>query len=99
MRSFPEPGKDISDSITLKGTVDLPNFGYYKYEYALQGSEQWTTIAADNKVKQDTDLGIWDPTALVPGDYELRLVVTDNLGNILPPCVVPIHLVAPTATP
>ena len=99
MISFPAAGQDISGSISLTGTVDVPNFGYYKYEYAQQGSELWTTIAADNKVKKNEDLGRWDPTALVPGDYELRLVVTDNLGNVLPACIIPIHLVAPTATP
>ena len=97
--TFPASGQEISGSISLTGTVDVPNFGYYKYEYALQGSDQWTTIAAGNKVRHNEELGGWDPTALVPGDYELRLIVTDNLGKVLPPCIVEIHLVAPTPTP
>lgn len=92
----PAPGEEISGKITLTGTVDLPDFGFYKYEFALQGSEQWTTIAAGNKIKHNEELGAWDPTALVPGDYQLRLIVTDNLGNLLPPCIVPVRVIAPT---
>jgi hypothetical protein len=95
----PAPGEEIGGKITLIGTVDLPNYGFYKYEFAQQGSEQWTTIAAGNKILHDEELGAWDPTALVPGDYQLRLIVTDNLGNLLPPCVVPVRLIAPTPTP
>jgi len=104
MISFPAPGQEISGSITLLGTVDVPNYGYYKYEFAQQGSEQWTTIGAGNDVKNDAKnnnhkLGAWDPSALVSGDYQLRLIVTDNLGKLLPPCIVPVRVVAPAPTP
>jgi len=90
---FPEPGDEISGAIELLGTVNIPNFGFYKYEVALAGSDTWTTIAAGRSVVNDGPLGRWDTTALTPGDYQLRLVVVDNEGVILPPCVVPVRVV------
>lgn len=98
--TFPAAGQEITGKITLTGSVDVPNFGFYKYEFARQGSAQWTTIAAGNEVKHDEELGAWDPSELVPGDYQLRLVVTDNLNNSpLPACIVPVRIVAPVPTP
>jgi hypothetical protein len=95
----PTPGQEIGGKITLIGSVDVENYGYFKYEFAPQGSEQWTTIGAGNDIRQNKELGAWDPSVLVPGDYQLRLVVTDNLGKLLPPCIVPVRVIAPTATP
>lgn len=101
--TFPAPGQEISSEITITGNVNIPNFGFYKYEFARQGNEDWTTIGAGNKLnekKQDPnawDLGRWNPTELVPGDYQIRLIATDNLNNSpLPPCIIPVRIIAPT---
>lgn len=90
----PRPGEEVRSIITLKGTVDIPNFGFYKYEYASQGSEQWSTIAAVDKIIRDDQLGAWDTTELTPGDYQLRLLATDNVGTALSPCIIPVSVVA-----
>lgn len=92
--TFPEAGNEISGIIELIGTVNIPNFGFYKYEVALAGSETWTTIAAGRAVVNEGPLGRWDTTALTPGDYQLRLVVVDNQGIELPACIVPIRVKA-----
>jgi hypothetical protein len=97
MISFPTPGGEVQGKIELTGTVDVPNFGFYKYEYASQGSEIWATIAAGNKIIRDGVLGVWETSQLVPGDYQIRLLVTDNLGKALPACIVPIRVTAPPA--
>jgi hypothetical protein len=104
--TFPAPSQEISSQITITGNVNIPNFGFYKYEFARQGSEEWTTIGAGDKLNKENqdpnswNLGAWNPTALVPGDYQLRLVVTDNLNTSpFPPCIVPVRIVAPTPTP
>jgi len=99
MITVPAPGQELSSRISITGTVDLPNFGYYKYEFSQQGSDQWTTIGAGNQLIHSDTLGNWDPTALPQGDYNLRLVVIDNLGNVLPSCIVPVRILAPTPTP
>lgn len=93
MLTFPAPASEVKGQITLKGTVDIPNFGFYKYEVAPMGSDNWSTIQAGREVVTDGALGLWDTTELTPGDYMLRLVVTDNQGQALPPCVVPVRVV------
>lgn len=91
--TFPGPGEEIKGVIELTGTVSIPNFGFYKYEVAPNGSSTWATIAAGTSVVVDASLGRWDTTALTPGDYQLRLVVIDNQGTSLPPCIVPVQVV------
>lgn len=95
MLTSPKPGQEIRGKITLVGTADIPNFGFYKYEFAPAGSEAWATIQAGREARQDRDLGIWDTSELTPGDYLLRLVVTDNQGQAFPACVVPVRVHAP----
>jgi hypothetical protein len=89
----PKASEEVKGVIDLIGTVNISNFGFYKYEVALQGSDTWATISADRTTKVDATLGRWDTTALAPGDYQVRLVVTDNQGTALPACVVPVRVV------
>ncbi len=93
MLTFPKPASEVSGQITLEGTADIPNFGFYKYEVAPLNSDLWSTIQAGRTVVNDGALGLWDTTTLTPGDYMLRLVVTDNQGQALPSCVVPVRVV------
>jgi hypothetical protein len=93
MITSPQPSEQIKGSIELIGTVNVPNFGFYKYEIAPQGSNTWATISAGRTIVNKGSLGRWDTTALTPGDYKLRLVVTDNQGQELPVCIVPVRIV------
>ena len=95
MITSPKPGEVIKGSVTLMGTADIPNFGFYKYEFSPLGTDIWSTILADRNVRQNTKLGPWDTSEVTPGDYYLRLVVIDNQGNSFPPCVVPLRITAP----
>ena len=90
----PEPGEQVQGTVELIGTVNIPNLGFYKYEVASQGSDTWATISADRVVVKNGVLGRWDTAPLTPGDYQLRLVVTDNQGKSLSPCVVPVRVLA-----
>lgn len=90
----PEPGKEVQGTIELIGTVNIPSFGFYKYEVAPQGSDAWATISAGREAVINGTIGRWDTTALTPGDYQLRLVVTDNEGKSLAPCIVPVRVIA-----
>jgi hypothetical protein len=95
MITSPKPGEVVSGQIQLTGTADIPNFGFYKYEFTPIGTDIWSTIQADRTVHQDSELGLWDTSELTPGDYNLRLVVLDNQGNAFPPCIVPVRITAP----
>lgn len=91
----PEPWQQITGRVPLFGTVNVQNFGFYKYEYRQSGQGNWTTVAANRESKSNTELGTWDTSSLPPGDYEIRLVVIDNDNNPMPECVIPVRVLAP----
>jgi hypothetical protein len=95
MITSPKPGDVIKGQVILVGTAIIPNFGFYKYEFSAVGTDVWSTIQANRVVKQEEELGRWETSQLTPGDYNLRLVVLDNQGNPLPPCNVPVRVIAP----
>jgi hypothetical protein len=96
MLSEPVDGTEINGVIVVKGTADIQNFGFYKYELARAGEIAWLTIQAGRDIIQDGDLGQWDTRTLAPGDYMLRLVVTDNQGESIEPCVIRVHVNNPS---
>jgi hypothetical protein len=91
----PEPGDNVNGTVTLVGTANIPNFGFYKYEVTPLGIESWATVSAGREPIQNDELGDWDTTTLANGDYFLRLVVTDNVGISLEPCVIAIRILNP----
>lgn len=95
MISSPQNGEQVSGEIDLVGTADISNFGFYKYEIARPGETIWLPIQVGEEVRRDETLGTWDTSTLDPGDYALRLVVTDNQGNSLSPCVIQVRIVSP----
>ncbi len=94
--SSPKAGSEVTGTIDIQGTVDIPDFGFYKYEVAPLNSDNWATISAGRQIQVNGLLGQWDTTAVTPGDYQLRLVVTDNQGRALPACVIPIRVMPPS---
>lgn len=88
----PKPGEEVKAVVDLIGTANTPNFGFYKYELAPVGTENWTTVAAEREPKIDALLGKWNTLSLNNGDYFLRLVITDNVGNSLEPCVIAVRV-------
>jgi hypothetical protein len=91
----PESGQEVSGTITLVGTVNVDNFGFYKYEFSPLDAGVWATISAGREAVENGELGLWDTSTLTPGDYQLSLEVTDNQGLLFPPCVVTVRVVAP----
>ncbi|HAF62177.1 MAG TPA: hypothetical protein DCK95_07620 [Anaerolineaceae bacterium] len=90
----PLSGDEVTGSVPLSGTINVPNMGFYKYEYRLKGREDWIPIAAGNKVVVESELGgSWNTEQLQPGLYELRIVVSDNQNNLFQPCVIEVKVV------
>ena len=96
MITYPENDATVRDIIEVRGTVNVPNFGFYKFEIAPPGTDDWLTIQAGEDIVIDGVLGNWDTTQLEPGSYNLRLVVADNEGNHREPCVVSVYVEQPT---
>lgn len=92
MITSPEPGDEVSGTVSITGTADVSNFGFYKYEVAPMGTQSWATIAANREPKKNEPLGEWNTVSLTNGDYFLRLVITDNVGAALEPCVIAIRV-------
>ena len=93
--SFPTAGSTVRGLIEIIGTANILNFGFYKYETAPVNDPTWLTIQAGNSVVENDVLGPWDTARLNPGDYYLRLVITDNAGESLPPCTIQVRVEAP----
>lgn len=90
--TFPQAGEEISGSIELRGTVNLPDLAFYKYEFSQPGSDTWTTLAGGNTKKVDEVLGTWNTSALAAGDYRLRLIVYNTQNQALPSCEILIRV-------
>lgn len=97
---YPRDGDVIRGTVDLSFVVDVVNLGFYKYEYVQVGSTDWMTIAAGNisVKKADVESGkdertwTWNTEQLIPGDYQLRLVVADNQNQTFPACTVSIRI-------
>ncbi|HKY54595.1 MAG TPA: hypothetical protein VJM08_09830 [Anaerolineales bacterium] len=92
MITSPQPGATVNGSIEIIGTANVPNFGFYKYEIAPRGTQDWATISADRNPKQNEPLGTWNTASLTNGEYFLQLVITDNEGVSLEPCVIAVRV-------
>ena len=92
--SSPEEGSTVSGVVEVRGTANNIAFGFYQYHYMLMSPEaSWNVIAAGDTAVIDDELGVWDTTWLVAGEYFLRLVVTDTAGLASPECVIQVRVV------
>ena len=96
MITFPENNATVRDIVEVEGTVNIPDFGFYKFEISRGESENWLTIQAGDTPREDEMLGFWDTTQLEQDNYYLRLVVIDNQGIQLDPCMVYLYVDAPS---
>src|SRR5215216_543389 len=77
MITAPKPGDPVSGTVEITGTANVPNFGFFKYEYAPMGSQNWATISAKRDPVINGEIGEWNTSSLTNGYYFLRLVITD----------------------
>jgi len=91
----PLNGDRISGSIVVVGSANITNFGFFTLQIAHPGDTAWLPILVGQQTIKNATLGTWETSTLTPGDYLLRLVVTDNVGNELPPCAVQVTVEPP----
>lgn len=92
MLTSPEPGGVVTGTVEIIGSAQTENFGFYKFEFSSIGSSDWSTLSAGDQAQNNEKLGEWDTTTLINGDYFLRLVVVDNAGQSLEPCVIAVRV-------
>jgi len=91
----PTAGQEISGTVELRGTVNVPNLGFYKYRFSKVGEDAWEDIAAGDQPKVEGQIGVWNTSTRIPGDYLLSLVVLDNQNQAFPECIIPVRIVQP----
>ena len=89
----PEDGGTVSGTVEIIGSVNVEDFGSYKYEYSSAGAVNWVTIAAGNQLRLDENLGFWYTSELPPGAYLLQLVPLNNAGEELQPCIIRVDVI------
>lgn len=92
----PRHGSTVSGQVTVRGTANVDNFWYYKFEYRKDdGQENWITYDSTKRTPVENGvLGVWDLNALgLPdGWYWFRVVVVDWSGNYPPPCEMRVYV-------
>ena len=86
----PRHGSTVGGKVTVRGTANVENFWYYKFEYRKDdGQQNWITYdGLKNTPVVNGALGEWDLNALQLPDgwYWFRVVIVDRTGNYPPPC-------------
>jgi hypothetical protein len=93
--SSPLNGDRVSGSIAVRGSADIPNFGFYTLQIAHPGDAIWLPILVGQQAVKYDALGTWETSTLTPGEYLLKLVVTDNVGTVLTPCSIQVTVEPP----
>lgn len=93
MLTEPVDGATVQGIVPILGSASIPNFGFYKFEMAKTSDNNWLSVEANNRPVVNNQLGNWNTSRLDPGAYQLRLVVTDNEGRALPPCIIQVNVV------
>ena len=88
----PKNGEEVSGVVTVMGTANIPNFGFYKFEIKRPDETIWLTIQAGNTIVIAAKLGDWDTSRLTPGEYDLGLVVVDNQAQAFPACIIRVRV-------
>ncbi len=89
----PQDGSTVQGIVPIRGTANMANFGFYKFEMTRADENAWLSVEANNNAVEDGQLGNWNTARLDPGLYQIRLVVTDNQGQALPACVIQVNVV------
>jgi hypothetical protein len=79
----PRPNAEVRGSVEIVGSARLPEFEFYKLQYASSATpDLWIDIGdVQRQERTNASLGIWHTSALPDGAYYLRLVVVKKDGN------------------
>jgi len=80
----PSAGAVIAGAVEIRGRANVPDFRFYKVEFAPAGTDNWNLIGPDvirAPLTQEGRLVIWQTTIAPDGLYRLRMHVVDPSGN------------------
>lgn len=79
--SAPEHDSQITQRVSITGTASDDNIAEYGLYYSPRGSQQWTQWVSGTSSVIDGELGSFDPSMLLNGQYDIVLQVTDINGQ------------------
>jgi hypothetical protein len=80
----PAAGASVNGVVTVTGRAVSNDFEWFRLEYGAGASPtEWVVINQVDASVTDAALGMWDTSALPPGQYTLRLVVKDRVRGEL----------------
>lgn len=90
----PQVNEVIKEEVQVKGTANIENFDYYKFEFKREDVEdEWHWVESFKTPVEEGLLGIWHVSHLPPGTYTFRLTVVNREGNYpFPPCEVRVYV-------
>ncbi|MCH7663719.1 MAG: hypothetical protein IH859_07610 [Chloroflexi bacterium] len=89
----PASGDTLRGVVSVEGTVDVEDFGFFQIEYARILDGLWLPISVKHNIIIDGFLvENWDTSSIPPGDYVLQLLVTDTSGLAYEACRRPIRI-------
>ncbi len=79
----PAAGATVSGAVEIRGRANVPDFRFYKVEFAPGRSDDWVLIGPDviRTPVQEGRLVVWQTTLVPDGAYRLRMHVVDPTGN------------------
>ncbi len=91
-----DPGQYLRGTVTLTASPSDTGAGVQSVDFQVSPANagSWTSIDTDTTDPYSID---WDTTGVADGLYDLRIVVTDNVGNSSPSAVVEDRVVDNTA--
>jgi len=92
----PREGERVGGTLQIIGTASIPDFQFYKLEYAMGHNPSDGSFHSINDVYRtavrDSVLGVWFVGNMPRGNYTLRLTAVDVAGQFERPCDVHIHI-------
>jgi hypothetical protein len=89
MLKQPAGGERLTGEVEVLGTANVPNLAFYRIEISgVTTNGAWVTLDVGSEPKVNGQLGDFNVNSYPAGEYALRLVVTDNLGQAYPPCTI-----------
>jgi RHS repeat-associated protein len=77
----PVDGQALTAPTPVIGTIDDANLAEWRLELAQVGSSDFVTVARGDQPVTQAVIGTLDPTLLLNGQYQVRLLATDLAGQ------------------
>lgn len=89
----PQTGEALAGAYVVQGTARAEAFAFYTLEISGENTGgEWVPVVVGSVPVTEGELGNFDTSGYLPGEYALRLVVRDTTDHYPPPCVIVITI-------